>query len=222
MKVACSWSGGKDSALALNRAKNEGLEVGMLMNFVSVNTGRCCFHGVPIDIVGDQGRSMGIPMLQKDMPYDMKDYELKFREALLELKVQGFEGVVFGDIYLDEHKDWVERVCKLEGMKAFLPLWGANPDGLLREMDSLGIEAIVVSCLEILGRDFVGTRLTSNVSPWLKSQDVCPCGENGEYHTLVVNGSGFSKKIVIIESQKILVNGFWMHWHLDIKSWRLE
>ena len=222
MKVACSWSGGKDSALALNRAISQGLNVGMLMNFVSINTGRCCFHGVPIDIVGEQGKSMSIPMLQKDMPDDMKDYEAKFREALRELKQRGFEGVIFGDIYLDEHKEWVERVCALEGMKAYLPLWGADPEELLREMDGLGIETIVVSCLEKLGSDFVGSRLTSKLSAWLKSQDVCPCGEHGEYHTLVVNGPRFSKKIVITGSQKILVNGFWTHWHLDIGNWRLE
>lgn len=222
MKVGCSWSGGKDSSLALHRAIKLGLDVSILMNFVSESTGRCCFHGVPIDIVKDQGKSMSIQLMQKNMPEDMKDYEAKFREALRELKVKGCEGVVFGDIYLDEHKDWVERVCKLEGMQAFLPLWGSDPEDLLREMDETGIKAIVVSCLEKLESDFVGSGLTSDHAPWLKSQGACPCGEHGEYHTLVVDSPIFSKKIKVTESEKILVNGFWTHWHLDIGNWLME
>lgn len=223
MKAACSWSGGKDSALAFWRAVNCGVDVSMIVNFVTLSNGRCCFHGIPVGLVKDQAECMNVELLQVDMPETMEGYENKFRQMLGELKSLGFEAMVFGDIYLDEHRDWVEKVCGTENMQAILPLWNEQPVDLLAEMDSMGLQSTVVSCLERLGEDFVGKRITSDLVGYFGREQICPCGEHGEYHTVVTDGPMFlGKKIILGETKKILKDGFWKHWHLEIKTWNLE
>ena len=223
MKAACSWSGGKDSALAFWKAKQQGFAVEKIINFVNSDSGRCCFHGIPSGLIKDQAECMNVELLQVDMPEPMDSYEDRFRQMLRELKTSGFEAMVFGDIYLDEHKDWIERVCGLESVKPILPLWGKNPIALIKEMESIGLTAVVVSCLERLGEDFVGKRITPDLHDFFLKEQICPCGEHGEYHTVVTDGPMFlDKKIVLGDTKKLLKEGFWKHWHLDIKIWNLE
>lgn len=223
MKAACSWSGGKDSALAFWRAKNQGIDVSMIVNFVTLGNGRCCFHGIPIDLVKDQAKCMNVELLQVDMPESMIGYEERFRQMLRELKFSGFEAMVFGDIYLDEHRDWVEKVCNLENIRVVLPLWNENPVSLLTEMDSIGLQSTVVSSLERLGEDFVGKKITSELNNFFSKEQICPCGEHGEYHTVVTDGPMFlDKKIILGDTKKTLKDGFWKHWHLDVKTWAIE
>lgn len=223
MKAACSWSGGKDSALAFWKAKQQGFAVEKIINFVNSDSGRCCFHGIPAGLIKDQAECMNVELLQVDMPEPMDDYEDRFRQMLRELKTSGFETMVFGDIYLDEHKEWIERVCGLEQMSPILPLWGAKPVDLIKEMESIGLTTIVVSCLERLGEDFVGKRISPDLNDFFLKEQICPCGEHGEYHTIVTDGPMFlDKKIDLGDTKKVLKDGFWKHWHLDIKTWNLD
>lgn len=223
MKAACSWSGGKDSALAFWRAKNQGVDISKIVNFVNSDSGRCCFHGIPVDLVKDQAKCMNIVLLQINMPEPMDSYEERFREMLRELKSSGFQAMVFGDIYLDEHKEWIEKICGSENVEPILPLWNEKPVDLLAQMDSIGFVSTVVSCLERLGEGFVGRQITSELNDFFSEQQICPCGEHGEYHTVVTDSPMFfDKKIILRDTQKVLVDGFWKHWHLDIKTWSLE
>lgn len=222
MKAACSWSGGKDSALAFWRAVNCGFDIAMIANFVTLSNGRCCFHGIPVDLISDQAECMNVELLQVDMPETVEGYENKFRQMLRELKSSGFEAMIFGDIYLDEHRDWVEKVCGTENIQAILPLWNEKPLDLLTEMNSIGLQSTVVSCLERLGEDFVGEKISPNLSDFFEKEQICPCGEHGEYHTIVTDAPMFvGKRILLGQTTKILVDGFWKHWHLDIKTWSL-
>jgi uncharacterized protein (TIGR00290 family) len=221
MKIISSWSGGKDGAFACYRAMKSGNEVRYLLNFISQEYKRCCFHGTEARLLMDQARCAGIPMFQKEMSKDMEEYERGFKEAVLDLKPDGIEGMVFGDIYLDEHKEWVERVCSDIGVSALEPLWNMEPRRVIEEFLDEGFRAVVVSCKEELGMDFLGRELDGRVISELEKRGMCPCGENGEYHTLVTDGPIFKKKIIVRESEALLREGFWRSWFLDIKKYEV-
>jgi diphthine-ammonia ligase len=217
-RVVSSWSGGKDCCLALYRSIQRGYITAFLYNLVSENLGRCCFHGIESGLLRLQAGLIGIPLVQKIARDDMHEYEKDFKDGISQLA--GVRGIVFGDIYLDEHKDWVERVCQDMNLEAIEPLWNENPSKLLAEFIDEGFEAIVVSCqAEKFDKDFVGRRVDKRMMHELEARGICPCGENGEFHTLVINGPIFKRGINIINAKPLLKDGFWKHWVLDIKEY---
>jgi len=221
--VISSWSGGKDSCLACYKAMRQGYQVKYLLNFISREYKRCCFHGTEGKLLQLQTDSIGIPLVQKEVSPDMNKYEEEFKLAVSELKPKGVKGMVFGDIYLDEHKDWVNRVCKDLDIQPVEPLWGLSPEEIVEDFINLGFKAIVVSCqAKIFGKDFIGRSVDKNFLKELKEKKICPCGENGEFHTLVTDGPIFKKKIEVEDSQVVFKKGFWEYWFLDIKKYRLK
>ncbi|OGX41306.1 MAG: hypothetical protein A2984_03010 [Omnitrophica WOR_2 bacterium RIFCSPLOWO2_01_FULL_41_12] len=216
-----SWSGGKDSCLACYKAMQQGYQVKYLLNFISRESKRGCFHGIESGLMKLQSELIGIPLVQKEVTADMKKYEEEFKEAVTALKTQTINHMVFGDIFLLDQINWVERVCNDIGITAVEPLWNNNPQDLVSEFVNLGFEAVIVSCqAEKLGKDFIGRRIDKKLTVELKEKGVCPCGENGEFHTLVVDGPIFKRKIEILESEPVLKEGFWKHWFLDIKNYK--
>jgi uncharacterized protein (TIGR00290 family) len=220
MKIISSWSGGKDSCLALHNAIKAGHEPAVLLNFVSEEYKRCCFHGVPAELIRAQADSLGIPLVQKAVPATMEGYEKAFKEAVRELvEKYGAEGMVFGDIYLLDHRSWVERVCGEIGITMIEPLWERPVEELMNEFLGLGFRTTIVSAkADIHGENFVGRELSPEVVGMLRSEKACVCGENGEYHTFVHDGPLFSKNINITRSEVVFRDGFWKHWFLDIKE----
>ena len=151
----------------------------------------------------------------------MEKYETEFKEAVSEIKPKGIQGMVFGDIYLEEHKNWVERVCKDLEIVPIEPLWNNSPLKVVEEFIDLGFKAIVVSCkADIFGKDFIGRYLDKDILQELKMRNICPCGENGEFHTFVTDGPMFKRRIEILESEPVLKEGFWKHWFLDIRKYK--
>ena len=218
-----SWSGGKDSCLACYKAMQEGYQVKYLLNFISKEYKRCCFHGIEAKLLRLQTESIGIPLLQKEVSPDMQKYEQEFKQAVSELKAKGIKKMVFGDIYLDEHRAWVDRVCKDLGIEPIEPLWELSPEKIVEDFIDLGFKAIVVSCkADLFDKEFIGRYVDSDFLNELKKKNICSCGENGEFHTFVVDGPIFKKKIEITESQTILKKGFWEYWFLDIRKYRLK
>jgi diphthine-ammonia ligase len=218
-KTIASWSGGKDSCLACYRELQAGRNIDVLMNMTSLDTGRCCFHGVEDELMTLQAESIGIPMVRHAVPDDMKEYEAEFKKAVL--AIGEVETMVFGDIYLDAHKDWVERVCSDVGVEALEPLWNEDTEKLAHEFIDAGFKTIIVSChAEKMGKEFAGRLFDRDVVEELKKIGVCPCGENGEFHTLVVDGPIFSNAIDLCETEVIYKKGFWDHWFLDIKQYK--
>lgn len=156
-KVIVSWSGGKDSCLALHKAVNSGYDALCLLNFISREFKRGCFHGLDSGILKAQAECMGIPIVQKEVSPDMKNYEEEFKQAVLELKKTGIEGMVFGDVYLDEHREWVERVCRELEIQPIEPLWGMSPERLVNEFIEAGFKALVVSAKsDLFDEDWIG------------------------------------------------------------------
>ena len=116
MSYIASWSGGKDSCSALYEAIGRGYEISHLVNFISQEFQRVSFHGTEAKLIQLQSQAISIPLLQKKTTPD--GYEEEFKEAIRSLVPSGIKGVVFGDIYLEEHKKWVERVCGELGLRA--------------------------------------------------------------------------------------------------------
>ncbi|MDP2911110.1 MAG: diphthine--ammonia ligase, partial [Candidatus Omnitrophota bacterium] len=128
--------------------------------------------------------------------------------------------MVFGDIYLLEHESWIKRVCGELKINALEPLWENSPEKLIEEFINLGFKTIIVSCkADIMGREFLGRYVDKSLVEELKKKDICPCGEKGEFHTLVVDGPIFRKPIKIVEAEPVIKEGFWKHWFLDIKKY---
>ena len=220
MILAGSWSGGKDSCLACYKTIKEGYPIRYLLNFISNQYKRCCFHGIEANLIHLQAELIGIPLIQKEVSPDMEKYETEFKAAVSELKKKGIEGMVFGDIYLEEHRDWVERVCHDLEIVPIEPLWNNSSLRTAEEFIDVGFKAIVVSCkADLFGKDFVGRYVDKDFLQELNSRNICPCGENGEFHTFVIDGPMFKRGIQILESEPVLKEGFWKHWFLDIKRY---
>jgi len=217
-KRIASWSGGKDSCLACYRTIQAGRPIDVLLNMKNLDSNRCCFHGVNDDLLRLQGELMGIEMVRHPVA-DMNDYESEFKKAIGQ--VGDVKEMVFGDIYLDEHREWVERVCGEVGVEAFEPLWNEDVEKLAHEFIDAGFKTIIVSCqAEKMGRDFAGRLFDKALVEELKDIGVCPCGENGEFHTLVVDGPLFSAPIELTDTEILMKKGFWDHWVLDITGYR--
>lgn len=223
IKVISSWSGGKESCLACYKAIKQGYSVKYLLNFISKKYERCCFHGIEKKLINSQSKSIGIPLVQKEVSPDMKKYKEEFKEVVSELKNSGVKGMVFGDVYLEEHKNWVKRVCEDLEIQPIEPLWNIPPEKVIEEFINLGFKAVVVSCkADLFGKEFIGRYVDGDLLDELKWKKICPCGENGEFHTFVIDGPIFRKRIEITKSQPVLKQSFWKYWFLDIQEWGVK
>lgn len=212
-----SWSGGKDSCFACYLALGQGYKISHLVNFISQEFKRVSFHGTEKRLVQLQSQAIGIPVLQKETTPD--GYEREFKEAVRSLLPSGIKGMVFGDIYNDEHLAWVEGVCADLGIEAVEPLWGKSTDDVINQFLDAGFEAIIVSAqAKLIDADWVGRRVDRSFLEYLKAKNIDLCGENGEYHTLVVNGPLFKRRIEVMESKTIKRDNYWF---LDTVKYRL-
>lgn len=194
-KVAVSWSGGKDSCLALWKTVAEGTSVDYLLNTVRRDHGRVAFHGVKAELVQAQASSMGMALIQKTVGDD--DYREVFVSALQELRANGVGLMVFGDIDVKQNRDWCEGVCREAGLDSRFPLWRRDQRALLAEFMAAGFKAIAV-CLDatFFREDDLGSRLDDE---WMSKLDEglkagngpTHAGEMGEYHTFVYDGPLF-------------------------------
>ena len=218
MSYIASWSGGKDSCFALYKVIGKGYEISHLVNFISEEFHRVSFHGTEAKLIQLQSQAMGIPLLQKETTWD--GYEQEFKEAVRSLIPSGVEGMVFGDMYLQEHKDWVERVCCELGIEAIEPLWGRNTEEILVSFVNKGFEAVIVSAQsKLIDEDWIGRRVDKAFMEYLKMKNIDICGENGEYHTLVTDGPIFNRRIKLIESRTIGRDNYWF---LDTTRYELS
>lgn len=221
--VIASWSGGKDSCLACYKAIKQGYKVKYLLNFISKKYKRGCFHGIEAKLMNLQAELIGIPLIQKEVSPDMKKYEQEFKEAVSKLKSKSIKAMVFGDIALEEHKAWIERVCEEIKIKSIEPLWKSEPIKITEEFIDLGFKSIVVSAkAKLFNKEWIGHQFDREFLDYLKSKKIDICGENGEFHTFVVDGPVFKKRIEITKSQPVFKKGFWKYWFLDIQKWQVK
>jgi len=160
-------------------------------------------------------------MLQRKVTWET--YETEFKSVLRELKRRGITGLITGDIHLQEHKDWIERVCSEVGIKAILPLWGSDSLQLLNDFIEAEFKAIIVSVkTEIISKDWLGKdvdrKLATELSQLAMKSKIDICGEAGEFHTFVYDGPLFKKRIKLDRGMPKARDNYW---YLEIKGYSL-
>ena len=220
-QVFVSWSGGKDSCLACYRATLSGLKVRSLLNMMTEDGKRSWTHGLSSEWLRMQAQALGIPLVQRRTV--RAGYEAEFKDVICALKQDGVSGGVFGDIDFEEHREWVERVCREVGMTSHLPLWGQSQDKIMRDFVDLGFEAVVVAAkADPFGEDWIGHKVDLDFIKHLgelrETKGITLCGEAGEYHTFVTDGPLFNQRIEILEANKVLREG---HRFLEILKCKL-
>ncbi|MGE5485832.1 MAG: diphthine--ammonia ligase [Ignavibacteriales bacterium] len=191
---ALSWSGGKDSAMALYVARKSGMDVSTLASMMWPG-GITASNGVPRAVVEAQARAAGARLLT-GAPVDWNGYEPEFRRLLARVKDEGAAGCVFGDIDIADHREWGRRMCSEAGLEAHHPLWGMRHDEAMSEFLRLGFEAfIVVVDLSKMDETWLGRKLDAQAVEELAALGISVAGEFGEYHTLVTGGPVFRESL---------------------------
>ena len=204
-KAIFCWSGGKDSAFALYKVLNEKeFEVTCLFTTVNENFKRVSMHGVKEELIEEQTKSIGIPLLKMYVKEGSnEEYEKNMETFLLEQKSKGVEYVIFGDIFLEDLRAYRDANLAKVGMKGVYPLWKQSTARLATEFITSGFKTITC-CINdaYLSEKEVGKVFDLN---FLKNlpEEVDPCGENGEFHTFCYDGPIFKKPIKIVAKEKV-------------------
>ena len=204
---ALMWSGGKDSALALDRAIKLGIEVDRLISFYDSATRRVRFHATRVEMLEAQAAEIGIDL--RAIPTSWSEMEAKLREQLSSLRREGFAGIVFGDIHLADVRAWYEERVTAAGLKHIEPIWGEPPHLLLDEFVASGGRA-VVTCVELAKLDdsWLGRIIDHHFTSDIVETGIDACGENGEYHSFAFDGPVFRKPLSWTAGERRLDSGF--------------
>lgn len=202
-----NWSSGKDSALALFKIlQQKEYQVEKLITNVNRDFRRVSMHGLREELLDAQAKSIGIPLEKIEFPADvtMEQYNAKMLEKTSELKQNGFNHCVFGDIFLEDLRAYRDTKLAEVGITAVYPLWKQNTKDLLKEFLGLGFKTIVVCTnAKLLGEEFVGRIIDENFINDLPD-NVDVCGENGEFHTFCFDGPIFKNPIEFEIGEKVL------------------
>jgi uncharacterized protein (TIGR00290 family) len=187
------WSGGKDSALALIRARARGLNVVRLINFYDPVTDRVRFHATRSELIRAQARAIGIELRALGTPWER--YEQTFTVLLADLKREGIAGVVFGDIHLADVRAWYEERVHAASLAHVEPIWGEAPASLVAEFVASGSRAVLTCVDTRLGEEWLGRVIDERFVAEIGATGIDPAGENGEYHSFTFAGPLFTKPV---------------------------
>ncbi|HAC44531.1 MAG TPA: ATP-binding protein [Chloroflexi bacterium] len=201
------WSGGKDSALALDRASKAGLDVARLVSFYDSTTRRVRFHATRVEMLEAQAVAIGISL--RAIPTAWAEMEANLRHELASLREEGFTGVVFGDIHLADVRAWYEDRVTAAGLQHVEPIWGEPPELLLGEFVASGGRA-VITCVDLAKLDeaWLGRVIDERFASEIGTTGADPCGENGEYHSFAFAGPVFKQPLAWIAGERRLDSGF--------------
>jgi uncharacterized protein (TIGR00290 family) len=206
-RAAISWSGGKDSFAALDRTRVSHDVVAMVTMF-DEEAERSRSHGLRPEVIGAQAERLALESLVGRCTW--QTYDTAFSGALDRLAERSVTHVIFGDILFEEHRRWAERMCERSGLAAVEPLWGCSTDALFEEWVSSGSEALIVTArADCLDESWLGRPLSRGMADEFARLGVDPCGERGEYHTVVTGGHLFSAPIRLRENGRVQRSGCW-------------
>jgi uncharacterized protein (TIGR00290 family) len=206
-KILFSWSGGKDSAMALSEIIESGkYEISALLTTVTQDYDRISMHGVRRILLDRQADSLGVPLEKVLISKDTSNeaYESKMRQVLTRYLAAGVSAVVFGDIFLEDLRTYREDNLAKIGMKALFPLWNRDTREIAHRFIDLGFKAMI-TCVDskALDKKFVGRVFDIQFLSELPAA-VDPCGENGEHHSFVYEGPIFRDKISLTTGEVVL------------------
>jgi diphthine-ammonia ligase len=218
-KVAVCWSSGKDACLALYRLLKENKNVACLLSMVSEKDERNHAHGIKLDILKSQAVALGIPLVLVD---SASNYEESLIHALTKLKEElGITEIAFGSLYSQEDRKCNEKIAYKAGLHPLFPVWISPEESLklLEEFISLGFSAVVCRASEKhFDQTWAGRFLDWSFFNEIQKHDLCVMGELGEYHTFVLDGPIFHKRVNLIKSGVVLNSGLWS---LDVQQCQL-
>lgn len=204
-RAAISWSGGKDCCLALLRAAETHDVVAMVTMF-GEDGQRSRSHGLTPAVIAAQAHRLGLPAYSACCSWTT--YTDQYVELLAQLTPLGVTHMVFGDIMGDSHREWNERVCAAHGLIPVMPLWGQSTRALAAEFIDRGGEARLVTVRPpLLDEQWLGAALDHLLVERLIALGVDPCGEFGEYHTVVTNCPAFSAPLTLRPGRSVTSNG---------------
>jgi uncharacterized protein (TIGR00290 family) len=210
MSFALSWSGGKDSALALWTLRGARLEPEALITTVTEGFERISMHGVHRELLVRQAEALGIPLVEVMIPPACVNevYEVRMAEAFAAAPLSSVEAVAFGDLFLEDVRAYREERLTAGGKHGLFPLWGRDTAALAQQFLAAGFEATLV-CVDprTLDSSFAGRRYDERLLAELPA-GVDPCGENGEFHTFVHGGPIFAEPIACETREVVERDGF--------------
>ncbi len=195
--LALSWSGGKDSSLALSALRESRADPIALLTTVTEEYDRVSMHGVRVELLRSQAAAIGLPLVEVSIPAQCSNeiYEQRMAQALTSRQLASTDAVAFGDLFLEDIRAYREQRLAEAGKRGVFPIWGRDTTELARQFVSEGFEAVLV-CIDPRQLDpaFAGRRYDERLLAELPD-DVDPCGENGEFHTFVHSGPIFSEPV---------------------------
>jgi uncharacterized protein (TIGR00290 family) len=211
-KLILSWSGGKDSAMSLYELRRgKRYEVVGLLTTVTQDYDRISMHGVRSILLEQQAEAVGVPLRKILIPKTCTNeiYERLMAEEMEQLKREGVFLVAFGDIFLQELKDYREKNLAKAGMKGIFPVWKRNSRELVESFIKLRFKSIITTCdPRVIGENFCGRKINKRFLAELPAS-VDPAGENGEYHSFTFDGPIFKQSVRFNIGEKVLRDGYW-------------
>jgi diphthine-ammonia ligase len=206
-RAAVSWSGGKDSCAALHRTHPH-YDVVAMVTMCDEMSARSRSHGLRPEVLDAQAARLGLRRVSRGCAWPT--YDAAFRDALGELVRDGITHVIFGDILFEEHRRWAEEMCAPCGLTAVEPLFGSSTTTLFEEWTASGADAIIVTArAEFFDATWLGRSLRREMLAELTRLGVDPCGERGEYHTVVTNSPLFSRPLTLETGARVERSGCW-------------
>lgn len=195
MRVVVSWSGGKDCAVALAELRGDHDVVG-LFTTISAATSRSRMHGVRPELLRAQAHALGLPIRLVELPDGASNDAYEARMRAVTHEYVDLDAVAFADLRLDDVRAYREDLLADAPIDGCWPVWGRETDAFLSALLERGYEAYVVCAHDRLGPEFAGRRLDDAFREDLPG-DVDPCGEDGEFHTFVVDGPPFDRRVAV-------------------------
>jgi diphthine-ammonia ligase len=187
----CSWSGGKDSCLALFRMLNAGNICRCLFTMIDETGEHSRSHGLTPDLLKKQSRMMNLELYTGNASWEK--YEDEFRKRLTSFRQCGLSHAVFGDIDIEPHRQWIERLCNESGFQSHLPLWKESRKNIINEFINASFKAIIVMVNTTkMPEEFLGRTIDHVLIAELEDLGIDVCGENGEFHSFVYDGPLFN------------------------------
>ncbi len=210
-KVLLSWSSGKDSAWTLHLLRQRpDIQIAALVTTFNSEANRVAMHAVRRALVEAQAERTGIPLWAVELPWPCSnlEYEARMRTVCQRATAEGITGVAFGDLFLQEIRDYRVRQLQGSGLEPLFPVWQIPTDQLPRDMIAAGVKA-KITCVDPsrLAKNFAGHDYDLRLLQALPA-GVDPCGENGEFHTFVYDAPVFSRPIKVQTGEVVERDGF--------------